>query len=65
MPTSSDNTEWPGRRVNYANLAVKLAKRRSELNLADADDLLNTSSNRTESKRAMLSILAAEGTKGP
>lgn len=65
MPTSSDNAAWPGRRVRYAAFAAKLAKQRGNVDLADDGALINSGSNRTRSKSAILDALTAARDERP
>lgn len=56
---SIETEEWPGRRLNHADVAARLAERRAALGNPELPR--NAGSNRTESKRALLEAIEAAG----
>lgn len=61
MSQAKDRTDWPGQRVAFGAFAEKLARRRTELGIADADIPRNSGARRTDSKKALLKAIKDSG----
>jgi hypothetical protein len=55
------NADWPGRRIDHAQYAAKLAARRELLGQPDISR--NSGTRRTESKKALLKAIEDAGGK--
>lgn len=58
---SNETDGWTGRRIDFAELSAKLAKRRAELGAPEMPR--NAGNNRTPSKRALLKAIEDAGGK--
>ncbi len=56
---SKDEADWHGGRIDHADFAIRLARRREELGMTDLPR--NSGKRRTESKRALLAAIEATG----
>lgn len=56
---SSRTIDWPGRRIDFPSFERALARRRSQVELTPEAVLQNGGTERTESKRALLSAIQA------
>lgn len=56
-----DPQAWPGKRIDHAEYAARLAKRRAEL--GNPEPLRNAGANRTASKKALLKAIEEAGGK--
>lgn len=59
--TSKTSTDWPGRRIDHASFAAKLAERRATAGAPQVPR--NDGERRTPSKRALLQAIETCGAK--
>lgn len=61
MSQANDGKGWTGKRIAFPEFAEKLARRRAELGITDADMPRNAGGRRTPSKQALLEAIKDAG----